>query len=93
MSLPTEAAYLYSYSKELRRVNKELHKLAKELEHHREKHAKTTNEDKRTKHKKKHTEATSDAKGLVRKHKHLLKQLEHHLLKFHEEMRKQHKRL
>ena len=56
MTLSTEAAYMYSYSKEIERVHKELHTLSKKIEHHAQKHAKATKEKHKVKHKKKHYE-------------------------------------
>ncbi len=93
MSLPNEAAYLYSYSKELQKVHKELSSLSNKLKHHAQKHANATKEKHKKKHKSKHEDATKDAKSLVRKHKHLIKELQHHLIKFHEELRNQAKKL
>lgn len=93
MTLSTEAAYMYSYSKEIERVHKELHTLSKKIEHHAQKHAKATKEKHKVKHKKKHYESSTKIKKLIERQKHLFKELHHHLIKFHHSMREQGKKL
>ena len=93
MSLSTEAAYLYSYSKEMEKIHKELKKLSKKIEHHAKKHSRATKIRHKEKHKKKHHDATTEIKGLIKKNKYVMKELHHHLIKFHEQIRRQGKKL
>ena len=55
MSLKSEAAYLYIYSKELTKLNKELKRLSKKAQKHADKHSRTDDENKKDKHRKKHS--------------------------------------
>ncbi|MBU0470428.1 MAG: hypothetical protein KKA62_00955 [Nanoarchaeota archaeon] len=90
MNISKEAAYLYLYSKKLTKINKEMKRLSHKAEKHATKHSKTSNERKKEKHLKRHRQATEDIKSLMKKHNLLLNRIRHHVVNFHDALRKQH---
>ncbi len=89
MSITREAAYLYLCSKELTKMNKKLHELSKEAQHHGQKHASATDEGSRYKHAKKHHKATKEAQHLLKKHHEMLSRIKHHLVNYNHALRKE----
>ncbi len=90
MNLAKEAAYLYLYSKELLKINRKLKRLSKKAEKHAEKHRKATEETKKAKHAHKHQKVTKKIRKLMTKHNEVLGGIRHHMVNFHEALRKQH---
>tara|TARA_Y100000310_G_C20416665_1_gene684663 strand:+ start:318 stop:599 length:282 start_codon:yes stop_codon:yes gene_type:complete len=91
MGLTKEASYIYIYSKELTKVNKQLKRLSKKAEKHVHKHSKTENEAKKIKHKKKHLDTTNKIKKLIKKHNQILSSIRYHHRAYHHSLHKEHK--
>ena len=91
MSIASEAAYLYIRSKEFSKVNRQLQELSKKAQHHRDKHAQATDEAGRAKHKRKHSRITDDIKDLMKRHNMLLSRIKHHMVRYNDALRKEHK--
>ena len=89
MSITREAAYLYLCSKELTKMNKKLHDLSKETQHHGQKHASATDEKSRSKHAKKHHYATQEIQKLITEHHTMLSRIKHHLVNYNNALRKE----
>lgn len=89
MSITREAAYLYLCSKELTKMNKKLHYLSKEAQHHGQKHAQAADERTRHKHAKKHHRATEGIQDLVKKHNAMLNRIKHHLVNYNNALRRE----
>jgi hypothetical protein len=88
MDLVKEAAYLYAYSKELKKVNKEIKKLSKKAQKHHHKHQTSTKTHKIEKHKSKYESTAKRIKTLLAYHKRLIKTINHHQLQFTHTLRK-----
>ena len=91
MYIAKEAAYLYIYSKELTKVNKNIRRLSKRAQKHADKHNRTTDEEKKLRHKVKHRRVTNDINSLVKRHNAVVSRLKHHMINFHDALRKEHK--
>ncbi len=91
MSLTKEAGYIYVYSKELTKVNKQLKQLSKKAEKHAHKHGKTSDERKKLKHKKKHLDTTDEIKKLMKRHNDVLSSIKYHYRAYHHALHKEHK--
>ena len=89
MSITREAAYLYLCSKELSKMNKKLHGLSKDAQHHGQKHASATDEKSRHKHAKKHHHTTKKLQHLVKEHHEMLSRIKHHLVNYNNALRKE----
>lgn len=89
MSITREAAYLYLCSKELTKLNKKLHDLSKEAQHHKQKHAFATDEKSRYKHAQKHHHATKEIQNLMKEHHEMLNRIKHHLVNYNNALRKE----
>ena len=89
MSITREAAYLYLCSKELAKMNKKLHGLSKETEHHGQKHASATDEKSRYQYAKKHHHATQEIQKLMKEHHAMLSRIKHHLVNYNNALRKE----
>ena len=89
MSITRESAYLYLCSKELTKMNKKLHDLSKEAQHHGQRHARATDEKTRHKHSKKHHNATEELQHLLKKHHAMLSRIKHHLVNYNSALRKE----
>ena len=89
MSITREAAYLYLCSKELTKMNKKLHELSKEAQHHGERYALATDERTRYKHTQKHHHATKDIQNLIKEHQAMLSRIKHHLVNYNNALRKE----
>ena len=89
MSITREAAYLYLCSKELTKMNKKLHDLNKEAQHHGQKHATAADEGSRSKHAKKHHKATKELQHIVKEHHEMLSRIKHHLVNYNNALRKE----
>ena len=91
MNLTNEAAYLYSYSKKLIKINQEIRNLSKKAEKKAHKHRSAKDEDKKNKHRKKHQKITKEIKSLMKEHNKVLIRLRHHQVAFHHALHKEHK--
>ena len=89
MSITREAAYLYLCSKELTKLNKKLHDLSKEAQHHGQKHALATDEKTRYKHSKKHHKATKELQHLMKEHHAILTRIKHYLVNYNSALRRE----
>lgn len=89
MSIAREAAYLYLCSKELTKLNKKLHDLSKEAQHHGQKHASAMDEKTRYKYAKKHHHATKELQHLAKEHHAMLERIKHHLVNYNNALRKE----
>lgn len=91
MNIVNESAYLYSYSKKLKKINHQLGKLARKAHKHRKKHENLKEEKKKRKHKIKHQKAAGEMKLLLKRHNKILEKLRHHHSNFAHGLRKEHK--
>tara|TARA_Y100000310_G_scaffold329855_1_gene400452 strand:+ start:912 stop:1238 length:327 start_codon:yes stop_codon:yes gene_type:complete len=91
MDIAKEAAYLYAYSKELKKLNYQLKKHSKKAKKHLHKHHKTKDEGKKLRHKSKHLKSTDKINKLLKRHHEVLSRLRHHYLNFKHTLKKEHK--
>lgn len=70
-------------------MNKKLHDLSKEAQHHGEKHASATDERTRYKHSRKHHHATNEIQDLMKEHQAMLSRIKHHLVNYNNALRKE----
>ncbi|MBU0457085.1 MAG: hypothetical protein ABH824_01975 [Nanoarchaeota archaeon] len=91
MNISKEAAYLYLYSKKLKKINKKIKKLSGKAEKHVKKHQQSTSEENRLKHSKRHYKVKEEIKDLLKMHNILIDRLKHHLVNFNDALRKEHK--
>lgn len=91
MNLSNEAAYLYVFSKKLKRLNKQLHYLSKKAEKHLHKHQTASSERKKEKQKQKHHRTIDNIKELMKQHNDILRRIHHHQIAFAHALQKEHK--
>ncbi len=91
MNLANEAAYLYRHATELRKINKQLHKLSIKAQRRVDKHGKAKTEKEKQKHSAKHRKISTEIKHLLSKHKKIVNALQHHELAFRHALHKEHK--
>ena len=90
MSLSSEAAHLYLYSKELKNVNKRLKRLSGKAQKHAHRHSKAP-EHKKHKHLKRHSKVKGEINRLMKTHNQILLQIKHQIVKYNDALRKEHK--
>jgi hypothetical protein len=81
MNLSNEAAYLYVLSKEIEGINRQIRRISKKADKHRNKHFKVA-EHKKGKHKAKYDKAVEELKLLLKEHNKILTRLRGHHIAF-----------
>jgi len=89
MALLKEARFLYSYSRELVKLNKKLSKLGRRAEQHKVRHGRAS-EDKKQKHKVKHVLTMREINKMKNKHNQLIMRLRTHHQHYAHYLRKEH---
>ena len=91
MNISNEAAYLYVYSKELLKINKQLKRVSKKAEKYAKKHSSAGTLEKKLKYKVKHTRVMEDIKELRKLHNKALATLRKHQIAFAHALQVEHK--
>ena len=91
MTLANEAAYLYAYSKQFEKINKQLNQLSKEAGNYLEKHHKASSLEEQYKHRQSHEKTTSKIRDLLKKHDDTLVNLRRHQIAFANALQKEHR--
>ena len=90
MSLTKESAYLYSYAKKLRKINREIKKHSKHADKHKRRHNKAKTLTEQDKHKRKHESKVIDINKLAHEHRRIMQKLLTHYRRFTHELKSKH---
>lgn len=91
MSLANEAAYLYSYAKDLLYLNRRITRLSRKAEKYARRHDEATHPGAREKHKKKHSTTADRLRALLKQHNEILTRLKQHHIAFANALQKEHR--
>jgi len=70
-------------------MNKKLHDLSREAQHHGQRHASAADEKTRHKHAQKHTKTGEELQHLMKKHHAMLSRIKHHLVNYNSALRRE----